>query len=107
MSFANVRLTYFVDLPTRRTKMDISKLLGLATDKIGLDESLINRLGLFISGIEVTQAVQFFQADQHLTDPADRQADNTVRLVSGKPAWVRVYVGSLFGGAQVTGSLKI
>lgn len=87
--------------------MDTSKLLGLATDKIGLEESMINRLGLFISGIEVTQAVQFFEADQHLTDPADRQADNALRLVSGKPAWVRVYVGSLFGGAQVTGSLKV
>lgn len=87
--------------------MDIGKLLDSTAVKAGLDESVINRLGLFISGIEVTQAVQFFQADQHLTDPADRQADNALRLVAGKPAWVRVYVGSLFGGSQLTGSLEI
>lgn len=40
---------------------------------LDLDESAIRRLALFISGIEVTQAVQFFQADRHLNDPADRQ----------------------------------
>jgi Peptidase M66 len=87
--------------------MDISKLLDSPAVKLGLDESVIQRLRLFISGIEVTQAVQFFEADQHLTDPADRQADNALRLVSGKPAWVRVYVGSLFGGSGVTGSLEV
>lgn len=87
--------------------MDISKLLDSPAVKLGLDESVVLRLGLFNSGIEVTQAVQFFEADRHLTDPADRQADNALRLVSGKPAWVRVYVGSLFGGSGVSGSLEV
>ena len=31
-------------------------------------------------------------ASSHLTDPADHGADNSVRLIAGKPAWVRVYV---------------
>lgn len=70
-------------------------------------ESLVSRLGLFIEGVEVTQAVQFYEADDHLTDPADRQADNALRLVSGKPAWVRVYVGSIFGGSGVTATLEL
>jgi hypothetical protein len=87
--------------------MDISKLLDSPAVKLSFDESVIHRLGLFINGIEVTQSVQFFEADQHLTDPADRQADNALRLVSGKPAWIRVYVGSLFGGSGVTGSLEV
>ena len=64
--------------------MDIGKLLDSPTVKLDLD-AFIHRFGLFISGIEVTQAVQYFQADQHLTDPADRQADNALRLVAGKP----------------------
>ena len=62
---------------------------------------------LRIHDIEVTQAVQFQDAAAHLTDPADRQADNSVRLVVGKPAWVRVYVTSLFGQAGVTATLEV
>ena len=47
---------------------------------------------LCILGAEVTQAIQYFRSDQHLTDPADRGADNSLRLVAYKPAWIRVYV---------------
>ncbi|VXB54502.1 conserved hypothetical protein [Microbacterium sp. 8M] len=43
-------------------------------------------------GIEVTQAVQYYHAAEHLTDPADRKADNAALLVAYKPAVVRVYV---------------
>ncbi len=61
-----------------------------------------------VSGIEVTQAIQSYHAAQHLTDPADRQPDNAVPLVSGKPAWVRVYVTSFFfGGSVLRGQLKL
>ena len=60
----------------------------------------------WIAGIEVTQSIQYHRAAQHLTDPADRGADNTVRLVADKPAWVRVYAGSFYG-ATVTASLQI
>jgi hypothetical protein len=67
----------------------------------------ISKLGLFVSGIEVTQAVQYYHADEHLTDPADRGADNAVRLVAGKPAWARVYVGSLFGASGLGGTLEV
>jgi hypothetical protein len=47
---------------------------------------------LFLTGVEVTQAIQHYGAASHLTDPADRGADNSIRLVSRKAAWVRVYV---------------
>jgi len=62
---------------------------------------------LFVSGIEVTQAVQYFHADAHLTDPADRGTDNSVRLVAGKPAWARVYLGSLFGASGISGTMEV
>lgn len=48
--------------------------------------------GLHIDGIEVTQAIQYRSAADHLTDPADRGADNSIRLVANKSARVRVYV---------------
>ena len=48
--------------------------------------------GLHIDGVEVTQAIQYRSADQHLTDPADRGPDNSIRIVADKSARVRVYV---------------
>jgi hypothetical protein len=64
---------------------------------------------LVIRGIEVSQSLQYFRADQHLTDPADRGPDNSLTLVANKTAWARVYVendttGSLTG---VTGTLSV
>jgi hypothetical protein len=56
-------------------------------------------LRMRVVGIEVTQAIQYYQAASHLTDAADRGPDNSVTLIAGKPAWVRVYVrGGLLGG---------
>ena len=49
---------------------------------------------LTIEGVEVTQAIQYFRADQHLTDPADRGPDNSLQLVANKSAWVRTYLRS-------------
>jgi hypothetical protein len=43
-----------------------------------------------VNGIEVTQAIQYYRAGEHLTDAADRGADNSVRLVTNKTAWVRL-----------------
>lgn len=51
--------------------------------------------GLHIDGVEVTQAIQYRSADQHLTDPGDRGPDNSIRLVADKAARVRVYVRNL------------
>ena len=48
--------------------------------------------GLHIDGVEVTQAIQYRSADQHLTDPQYRGPDNSIRLVADKAARVRVYV---------------
>ena len=42
-------------------------------------------------GVEVTQSIQHFGAAHHLTDPAHQGSNNSVRLVAGKPSWVRVY----------------
>ena len=62
-----------------------------------------------VSGVEVTQSIQHFSAAQHLTDANDRGMDNSVTLVAGKAAWVRVYVSSgLYTSvAGVTGTLRI
>ncbi len=87
--------------------MDISELLTTRTFDRLINEGLLWRLRLTIDGIEVTQAVQYFGAPDHLTDPADRAADNSVRLVAGKPAWVRVYVSSLFGASGLTATLEV
>lgn len=64
---------------------------------------------LIIRGIEVTQGIQYFRADQHLTDLADRGPDNSLRIVANKPAWVRVYVETDSPGAiaNVTGTLDV
>jgi hypothetical protein len=62
-----------------------------------IDEALKGRIGLlnfYIAGVEVTQAIQYCNAAEHLTDPADRGPDNSIRLVADKPACVRVYVRS-------------
>lgn len=67
-------------------------------------------IGPEIRGVEVTQAIQFYDSAAHLTDAADQQADNSVTLVARKPAWVRVYVrsGWLFSSmTQVTGTLTV
>jgi hypothetical protein len=66
-------------------------------------------IGLRIDAVEVTQAIQYSRAAEHLTDPADRGPDNSVPLVAGKPAWVRVYVHSALGFpiSDVTGGLKV
>ncbi len=62
----------------------------------------------YIDGIEVTQGIQYYKADQHLTDPDDRNKDNSVILVANKPAWVRVYVHDLSSsGRNVTGELEV
>ena len=52
---------------------------------------------LSIAGVEVTQAIQYCRAAEHLTDKQDRGADNSLTLVADKPAMVRVYA---HGGTQ-------
>ena len=61
----------------------------------------IRLLGIFIDGVEVSQAIQYRAADKHLDDPNDRGPDDSIRLVADKPAYVRVYVHTL--RAPVTG----
>ncbi len=80
--------------------------------EIDLDDLVIKwpGLGFGIRGVEVTQAVQYYESARHLTDPADRQPDNSVTLIANKPAWVRVYVRSgWFSGDMpgVTGSISV
>lgn len=87
--------------------MDISKqLLHDRLSEAAMRFDLVH-LGLYIAGLEVTQAIQYYRADEHLTDTADRGADNSVRLIANKPAWVRVYVGSLFGASGIGGTLEV
>jgi hypothetical protein len=74
-----------------------SQIFAEPLDRIGRYVS-----GIVIDGVEVTQAIQYRRAADHLTDPADRGNDNTVTLVADKPAYVRVYVRST-GFAPITG----
>ena len=92
--------------------MDFDNLRAL--DKALLSDALALKLkekvllGPHILGIEITQGIQYFRASQHLTDPADRGPDNSLRLVARKSAWVRVYVRAGWGGpVDVTGNLEI
>lgn len=52
------------------------------------------RPDLSVDGIEVTQAIQYYRAAEHLSDASDRGPDNTLRLVVDKAAWVRAYLRS-------------
>jgi hypothetical protein len=64
--------------------------------------------GIFIDGVEVTQAIQYRRAEDHLTDPSDRGPDNSIRLVADKPAYVRVYVrSSLSSVGGVVGTVTV
>jgi len=70
----------------------------------------VTLFGLRVDGVEVSQGVQYYHAAEHLTDPADRGPDNSVRLVAYKPAWVRVYLRSGWLSSiveDVTGTLKV
>jgi len=67
---------------------------------------------LAIHGIEVTQSVQHYRANEHLNNSVG--PDNSLPYVAGKMAWVRVYLRSgidpaLNNGdlAAVTGSIKL
>lgn len=87
--------------------MDISKwVIRERVSDVALQLDLFH-LGLYIAGIEVTQAVQYYSAEEHLTDAADRGSDNSVRLVASKPAWVRVYLGSILGASGISGTLEV
>jgi len=74
----------------------IRGLLEYAGEAQGLTDRLGGklRLGPFISGIEVTQAIQYYRANQHLTNANDRGPDNSIHLAANKRAWVRVYLDS-------------
>jgi len=78
------------------------------------DFTFQNPPNLSVDGMEITQAIQYYRAAQHLTDPADRGPDNSLRLVTGKSAWIRVYLRSgqipgFDGGLlrDITGSLVV
>ena len=60
---------------------------------------------LRIRGVEVTQAIQHYRAAGHLTDRADRGGTNSLPLVVGKRAWVRVYLRSGVDGGWNNGEL--
>jgi hypothetical protein len=71
-------------------------------------DDIIKKWTLRIHGVEVTQSIQYYRADEHLTDPADRGPDNSLRLVAYKATWVRVYVRARTQAiANVTGKVTV
>jgi len=95
------------DLKLSERILDLTLREVQTMGKIGLDISWL--FNPYIKGIEVTQAIQYYNADEHLTDPNDRGANNSARLVAYKPAWVRVYLGTFlnFQVPNLTGELVI
>jgi hypothetical protein len=87
-------------------KFDLSTSNAKITDLVR-DEVVYKLVQLAIGGMEVTQATQYYQSAGHLTDAADRGPDNSIRLVAGKPAIVRVYPWSFSGISGVTGTLEV
>ncbi|MCR2809202.1 MULTISPECIES: M66 family metalloprotease [unclassified Microbacterium] len=87
---------------------DIVQSLKRLRDVIELESPFFT--GPAITGIEVTQAIQYYDSSEHLSDPADRGMDNAATLVAYKPAIVRVYVRPPLGdtlGEPVTGELLV
>lgn len=62
---------------------------------------------LYIAGVEVTQAIQYHRAEEHLDDSKDRGADNSLRLVADKPAVVRVYAHSIRNLTGIRGTVTV
>ncbi|HKT79988.1 MAG TPA: hypothetical protein VJP86_07180 [Vicinamibacterales bacterium] len=94
-----------MDPELARLTLDEARLL-----EFQLPDWFWERFRFRIASIEVTQAIQYNRAASHLTDPADQGADNSVRLVVGKAAWVRVYVRAGWRSADipgVTGTLRL
>jgi hypothetical protein len=65
------------------------------------------RHALTVTGIEATQATQFFSSSRHMLNSADWRGDNTIPLLGGKTTLVRVFVASgvddLFDGGLLPG----
>jgi hypothetical protein len=94
-----------MDKELARLTLDEARLLDFQ-----LPEWFLDRFRFRVTSIEVTQAIQYNRAASHLTDVADRGADNSVRLIAGKPAWVRIYVRAGWRAADipgVTGTLTV
>ncbi len=97
-----------------RAVMAASGTCDPATQTREIDVWIHQTPNLSVQGMEVTQSIQYYRAAQHLTDVTDRGPDNSLQLVTGKRAWVRVYVrsgqnpgwdsGEL---ANVTGTLQV
>ena len=89
-----------------------SNLRDIILRDVGALPEIVDRfrlLRLYVDGVEVSQAIQYYHSAEHLTDAADRAPDNAVRLIARKPAWVRVYLRSLFLNqiTGVTGTLEV
>lgn len=87
--------------------MDITMKTSDLVHELEIIKERFNLYQLGIGGIEISQATQYYRAAEHLTDLADRGPDNSICLVAGKPAWVRVYLWSLWGISGVTGTLEV
>ena len=62
-------------------RFDISDLATLVQGPLAFRRT-------WISGVEVTQSIQYYQSDLTSHRPGRPSADNAVRLVANKPAWV-------------------
>ena len=75
------------------TQREFENVLRLVINLINAFVGLIvQRLDVHVDGVEITQAIQYYHSKLHLADPAQQGLDNSVRLIAGKPAWVRVYL---------------
>jgi hypothetical protein len=79
----------------------IIRILESLRDAIDVASPRLTRSA--ITGMEVTQAIQYYDSAEHLSDLSDRGRDNAATLVAHKSAIVRVYVRPPLGGAGGAG----
>ncbi len=61
-----------------------------------------------IAGVEITQGLQYYHSKDHLVEPLDQGADNSLPLIANKRTWVRVYLECDSGyTANVSGSVTV
>ena len=94
---------------TQTTNVTASLIVTSAcgTTQSQLAFTVHRRATVRLTGMEITQATQFYRADEHITVVAAQGADNSVPMVARKPTLVRVYFACdqdlSFNNGQVSG----
>ncbi len=90
----------------QKTDQHQPKLAGNAT--VPHDKENQMAAHFTIAGVEITQGLQYYHSKDHLVEPLDQGADNSLPLIANKRTWVRVYLECDSGyTANVSGSVTV